>query len=364
MSVHDSFEKEFDEQLKSFSKVNIMVVGGTGVGKSSLINKVFGRELAETGSGEPITKGIVSYTYEGFPAVIYDTEGYEIINGSFDNSNFNKNILSEIKRLKEEKLKDQIHLFWYCISATGHRITNYDLNNIKELNSLGVDLAVVITQCDNEPIDDNGNGLTSAAFKEQLLKEGVVSSRVFETISIGDDTLQLGELLTWSSERLTDDDLKSAFIGAQKLNIELKNKSADTAITIAVASASAAAGANPFPLSDSLMLMPIQMGLALRIANIYGFTSLGESATALLKTQVISLLGKQLATSLTKFIPVFGQIVNGAVAGGLTLALGYGLKTAYKNAYVDYLETGKEPEWAKLFSKLDIVSLYNQYKIK
>lgn len=363
MSVHDSFEKEFDKQLKSFSKVNIMVVGGTGVGKSSLINKVFGKELAKTGSGEPITKGIISYTYEGFPAVIYDTEGYEIINGSVDNSNFNNNVLREIKRLKEKELKDQIHLFWYCISATGHRITNYDLNNIKELNSLGVDLAVVITQCDNEPIDDSGNGLTSAAFKNQLLKESI-DSRVFETVSLGDDTLQLSDLLTWSSERLTDDDLRSAFIGAQKLNIDLKNKSADIAIGLAVASASAAAGANPFPLSDSLMLMPIQMTLALRIANIYGFTSLGESATALLKTQVISLLGKQLATSLTKFIPIFGQIVNGAVAGSLTLALGYGLKTAYKNAYVDYLETGKEPEWVKLFSKLDIVSLYNQYKTK
>ncbi len=36
----------------------------------------------------------------------------------------------------------------------------------------------------------------------------------------------------------------------------------------------------------------------------------------------MSLVGKQLATSLTKLIPGIGQIINAAVAGALTFALG------------------------------------------
>lgn len=359
--VASNVEKEFDSQLNDFVKANLMIVGGTGVGKSSLVNCVFGKEVAKVGSGKPQTKGINVFDNKGSPVVIFDTEGYEIFDGNVDNSNFKNVVLAEVNRRSKLDLKDQIHLFWYCVSVANHRITEYDLENIKALNNLGVDLAIVFTKCDTEEVDDNDEGVTSKIFKEILTKEGINSSHIFETIAEGEESLELNKLIEWSVNRLTNDDLRAAFIGAQKKNITLKNSEANKIINLASIAAAGAAGLNPFPLTDSVILLPIQTGLAVKLASIYGFTSLGENALNLLKTQVVSLIGKQLAASLTKLIPIVGQFVNAGVAGGLTLGLGYGLKALYGSAYLDYLETGKEPDWAYLFNGLNLESLFSEY---
>ena len=356
MSTNDKIEKEFEKQLNDLPKVNIMIVGGTGVGKSSLVNKIFGEEIAATGSGKPITKGIDEFSKEGFPAIIFDTEGYEIIDGELDNSNFSQVVFEEVKKRSKLELKHQMHLFWYCISVTSHRITDYDLENIKLLNEHGVDLAIVFTQCDNEEVDDDNNGKTSAEFRKIIISNGL-NNKIFETMTVGEETLQINDLIEWSTESLKDDDLRAAFVGAQKQSIELKNKEANTAIKIATAAASTAAGLNPFPLSDSLALIPIQMGLAVKLANIYGFTSLNDSILSLLKAQIVTLIGRQLAASLTKLIPIIGQIVNAGVAGGITFSLGYALKQAYTQSYIALLENGKEPDWVKVFNNIDLTSI-------
>ena len=36
-------------------KTNILIAGKSGVGKSSLLNYIFGEEVAETGAGKPVT---------------------------------------------------------------------------------------------------------------------------------------------------------------------------------------------------------------------------------------------------------------------------------------------------------------------
>lgn len=35
---------------------NIAIVGKSGIGKSTLLNYLFGKEVAKTGTGEPVTK--------------------------------------------------------------------------------------------------------------------------------------------------------------------------------------------------------------------------------------------------------------------------------------------------------------------
>lgn len=358
--VASNVEKEFDTQLNDFVKANVMIVGGTGVGKSSLVNCVFGKEVAKVGSGKPQTKGINVFDNKGSPVVIFDTEGYEIFDGEIDNSNFKTVVLAEVNRRSKLDLKDQIHLFWYCLSVGNHRITEYDIENIKSLKRLGVDLAIVLTKCDIEEIDDNDEGVTSKVFKEILSKEGIDLNNIFETIAEGDENLEIDKLIEWSVDRLTDDDLRAAFVGAQKKSLTLKNREANKIINLATIAAAGAGGLNPLPLADSLILVPIQTGLAIKLASIYGFTSLGEKVMDLLKAQVVSLIGKQIATSLTKFIPIIGQFINASVAGSLTLAIGHGLKTIYTIAYTQHLETGKEPDWAYLFNGIDLDALFSE----
>lgn len=352
---NSKLEDRFDEEIRNIEKPNIMVVGGTGVGKSSLVNQIFGSNVAKVGSGQPVTKGCHKYEYKSIN--IFDTEGYEIsCDGNIDNSNFTKVVISEIERRRRMELKEQIHLFWYCLSITNHRITDYDIYNIKKLQELGVNLAIVFTKCDHDELDEKGEGKTAKAFKNILSEENITAS-VFETMAESiEDKLDLDFLIEWSMEKLPTDKLKESFVAAQKHNLPLKDSSADKIIYAASSAATLAAGANPLPLSDALILTPIQVGMAASLAKNYGFDGLGTSAIALLKTQVVSMVGKQMAASLLKLIPGVGNAINGGVAAALTVGMGFGMKHLYRNAYIYYLDNGKEPEWAILFKETDFTS--------
>ena len=60
---------------------NVLIIGKSGVGKSSLLNYIFGRELQKVGVGAPVTKmEIKKFTYkydDHFEMHIYDTWGLE-----------------------------------------------------------------------------------------------------------------------------------------------------------------------------------------------------------------------------------------------------------------------------------------------
>jgi predicted GTPase len=56
-----NYEDTLKNILQSIKKPNILVCGGTGVGKSSLINYVFDKDVAEVGSGTAVTDEIRRY---------------------------------------------------------------------------------------------------------------------------------------------------------------------------------------------------------------------------------------------------------------------------------------------------------------
>ena len=77
LQVEGMFEKKLAEAFAALGCFNLAVFGKTGVGKSTIVNAIFGRDVAVTGVGSPVTKGLVYYRHpDGFLG-LYDSEGFE-----------------------------------------------------------------------------------------------------------------------------------------------------------------------------------------------------------------------------------------------------------------------------------------------
>ena len=128
---------------------NIMVAGITGTGKSTLINSIFGEEMAATGSGRPVTDRINEYQNGDIPIHIYDTVGLEL------DSQKTRESIKAIKNTIASKATspsqyDRVHAIWYCINSGSNRYQGAELEFIKELHSIGVPFIIVLTQCSGD----------------------------------------------------------------------------------------------------------------------------------------------------------------------------------------------------------------------
>jgi uncharacterized protein (DUF697 family)/GTP-binding protein EngB required for normal cell division len=314
----DKFEKEFLEFKNSVQKPNILLIGSTGVGKSSLINTCFGEDLAKVGIGKPVTNHIESFSCDSKSVVLFDTQGYEI--GTEKEKKFLNEVVEYATDFKESD--NPIHIAWYCIQAGGARIVDFDISIIKQIHQTGLPIAIVLTKADllNEE--------EARKFRETI-NSVLPRIDIFET-TIKDElnNLQLAELCQWSVDNLPDV-LKISFIAAQGKNINLKRAEANK-IVLQHTSGAGFVGFTPIPFADAPILLSNQSGMIVRILFIYDMGSFASQFKALLGSglvgSLISNTGIWVAAQLLKMIPAIGTavggIINGTVAAAITYAIG------------------------------------------
>ena len=127
--------------------LNMVVVGQSGVGKSSFLNYVADKDYFQTGVGAAVTKGYF-HTYEtkrnNVSYALYDTEGLEP--GKIDD--WEKNIHSEIKRRDASTdMSDWFHSVLFCISAESKRVQPFEIEAIRRMASTG-HVIVLLTKMD------------------------------------------------------------------------------------------------------------------------------------------------------------------------------------------------------------------------
>lgn len=132
------------------STLNAMVLGQTGVGKSSLINYLFdldkGNELA-AGAGAPVTPEgkFAKKTVErdSLNITIYDSWGLE--NKRIES--WEKIIFDKINSLKDS-FETQIHAIIYCMSFSKSRIQDFEIQFILDLLKKKEHVIIALTQAD------------------------------------------------------------------------------------------------------------------------------------------------------------------------------------------------------------------------
>ena len=128
--------------------LNLLIIGQTGVGKSSLINALVGKEIEKMGVGKPkITKGIFNYEAEidGKKVIIHDSWGLEI-GADEEWEKIIKNALKE--RSADKDIKDWFHSVTYCIQSGGLKIQDFDIKMIKLFMDKKYNVIVALTKAD------------------------------------------------------------------------------------------------------------------------------------------------------------------------------------------------------------------------
>lgn len=151
-------EKKFNEEWHKYQTEkknmypNIMLLGTSGAGKSSLINTVFRKDIAPVSDVKPETHSYdtiyMGATY-GSTVNLIDTAGYKMGQGEIYYSEARKTILKGINDVP-------VHVIWYCIPVTNERVQEMDFDILRNLmleKSIRERICIVFTKCDEDTKD-------------------------------------------------------------------------------------------------------------------------------------------------------------------------------------------------------------------
>ena len=130
-------------------RTSILILGKTGVGKSSLLNYLFGENREKVATGRPVTgQGI--YRHDGFPyrnidIDIYDSWGLEPAKAKAWKGLIEK----EVRNNGAKDIKDWFHTIIYCVDAQRSRLEDFEVTDIlTPLENMGNRIMFVLTKCD------------------------------------------------------------------------------------------------------------------------------------------------------------------------------------------------------------------------
>jgi len=318
------YAQQADTANVDLGKVNVVIAGNAGVGKSTLVNAVFGRAVAPTGIGLSQTVDITSYESANAPLRLYDTRGFEIR----DAERTVRAVKQKIASLRgETDAGRQIHIAWTCVLEQSHRVERVHVEYLTMLCQEHVPSIVVITQA-------LGDQKMEATVRSLAVPHDAVVPVMAQDKPVGPHLIKahgLGTLIDATLTLLPEAQAR-AFVAAQQVRWDLKRQAAVRAINLAAVAAGTSAF-TPVPGGHSLVLIGLQTRLMAQINAIVG-VQLSDGAVKELAAGFVGValarLGGQTAfafaiSELMRFVPA-GSIgaawVGGPIAATITKLFG------------------------------------------
>lgn len=326
---------------------NVLVIGGSGVGKSTLINAVVGDEVAPTSWGRAGTEELKIYGEPPMPFRLIDTMGFEV---SLRRQHKAENAIKKWSRdcAKEGKEDTQINVIWFCVDGTSARLFDETIARLNEATSIwkSVPVIAVITKSYSEYERERNVEMVRGAFESQgdrgaldvILRRPDYTQRLRGIVPVVaqawkqsegnivapygiDDLIELtNELMPEGLERAKKD--LSDYI-------MLRRRALSQGVIAPSVVAGAVVGALPLPIADALVLGPVEAAEINAIARIYGIAGKKEFAAltdTIIDVGTVSVAAKG-ALGVLKAVPgvsVAAEVLNATVAASFVAALGEG----------------------------------------
>lgn len=325
---------------------NVLVIGNSGVGKSTLINAVLGEEKAETGWGtKGTTTELAIYKSDKIPFRIIDTVGFEP--SLFKQHQAINAVKKWSKDTTKESHKDnKINVIWFCVEGTKSKLFPKDIKDLLRATSMWttVPIIAVITKSYSVPEREKNIKMVEDAFAEQK-KHGKNLRKIIPVVAsiypLNDVAFAppegIADLIDTTNE-LMPEGIKAAEKDLATFILNRKRALAHSIVGVSTAAA-VTVGAVPVPFADAFILTPIEIALINSLAQLYGINK-GEDTKRFLNSIVevgtVSIAAKT-AISALKAIPginLAASVINAIIAGSIVAAIGEGSIYAFEKVYL------------------------------
>ncbi len=321
------FREGISQALGGKAQLNVMLAGRVGVGKSTLVNAIFGESIAKTGVGASITQKFERYVRPTLPISVYDTPGIEL---GVEPEQIVKTYFSEIKKQMGDD-STRVHFCLYCVRTRDERFEDVEEEIVRAL-ARDVLVALVLTQC---PAPDDVRATKFAQYI-QSLRLPVLGKKCFMTLAEEDNLagiklapFGLSDLVSAIYHQLPEAE-RHTLASCQRVSLELKVAEARRSVNFNTGTAALIA-ATPIPLVDSIPLSALQISMLGQISTIMGFRIDPKAIAAAFATVLGVASMARTTASFFKIFPGTGTTINTTIASTTTKLLGEAFITACTN---------------------------------
>lgn len=337
---------------------NVLVIGNSGVGKSTLINSVLGDEKAKTGYGSSgTTDKLEIYESEEIPFRIIDTIGFE---PSFIKEHKAINAVKKWSKDSAKKGKEdsEINLIWFCVEGTTSKLFPKTIKDLSKATAMWktVPIVVVITKSYSVPERELNIKMVKDAFAMQKrhsknLKD--IVPVVASIYTLNDTAFAAPEGITELidvTNTLMPEGIKAGANDVYKFKLKRKKALAQSIVAVST-TAAVSVGAITIRFADALILSPIEVGQINALARLYEIDNSMESKQlikSIVEVGTVSTAAKAVISAL-KAIPginIAERMLNSIIAGAIVAAIGESSIYVFEKVYTGE-KSVEDIEWVK-----------------